>query len=97
MAASKIREVTFRGQKTRGKRQSQRDSQAKTKAAGPDDGGRVPPKSWLPLSRSFFQDTLLELLLALDTMPRPRHGFQALGIDFLAAVDAFAEAALADA
>jgi hypothetical protein len=40
---------------------------------------------------------LLEFFLALDAVARPRDGLQALGVDFFAAVDAFAEAAFADA
>src|SRR5262244_2156780 len=51
----------------------------------------------LRLSRSFFQQTLLQLLLALDTMPRPRHGFQTLRVDFLAAINALAKTTFANA
>ena len=46
---------------------------------------------------SFFQQSLLEFLLALDAVARPRHSFQALGVDFFAAVDTLSEAAFADA
>jgi len=46
---------------------------------------------------SFFQQTLLEFLLTLDAVARPRHSFQTLGVDFCAAVDAFPEAAFANA
>jgi len=46
---------------------------------------------------SFFQQSLLEFLLALDAMARPRHSFQTLGIDFFAAVDTLSETAFADA
>src|ERR1700686_4939282 len=47
--------------------------------------------------RSFFQQSLFELFLAFDAVACPGHRFQALGVDLLAAVDALAEAALADA
>ena len=47
-------------------------------------------------ARGFFQQSLLHFFLTLDAVPRPRHGFQALGVDFFAAVDTFAEAAFAD-
>ena len=46
---------------------------------------------------SFFQQSLLKFLLTLDAVARPRHSFQTLGVDFFAAVDAFPEAAFADA
>src|SRR6202050_4610496 len=49
-----------------------------------------------PLPRSFLQQSLLDLLLALDAVPRPGHSLEALGIDFLAAMDALAEAAFAN-
>ncbi len=49
------------------------------------------------LPRSFFQQSLLQLFLALDAVARPGHSFETLGINFFAAVDAFAEAAFADA
>src|SRR5580765_6249656 len=48
------------------------------------------------LPRSLFQQSLLHFFLAFDAVPRPRHGFQALGVNFFAAVDTFAEAAFAD-
>src|SRR5580698_9067018 len=51
----------------------------------------------LSLPRSFLQQTLFEFFLALDAVARPRHGLQPLGVDFLAAVDALAEAAFANA
>ena len=44
-----------------------------------------------------FQQSLLQLLLALDAVPRPGHGLQSLGVDLLAAVNTFPEAAFADA
>ena len=44
-----------------------------------------------------FQHTLFQLLLALDAVPRPGHSFQALGVDFFTAGNAFPEAAFADA
>src|SRR5580658_1357723 len=49
------------------------------------------------LPRSLLQQTLLQFLLALDAVPRPRHRFQSLGVDLFAAVDAFAKAAFANA
>lgn len=49
------------------------------------------------LSVRLFQQSLLRLLLALNAMARPRHRLQPLGIDLLAAGDAFAKAALANA
>jgi hypothetical protein len=49
------------------------------------------------LPRSFLQHSLLQFFLTLDAVACPGDGFQALGVDFLAAVDAFAEAAFADA
>ena len=49
------------------------------------------------LSRGLFQPSLLQFLLALNAVPRPRHRFQALGIDVLAAGDALAEGAFANA
>src|SRR5215469_9128887 len=49
------------------------------------------------LSRSLFQNSLLQLFLAFNTMARPRHGFQPLGIDLFSARDAFAEVAFANA
>src|SRR5580692_5606638 len=51
----------------------------------------------ISLPRSLFQQSLLQLFLAFDAVPRPRNGFQALGIDFFSAMDAFAETAFADA
>ena len=44
----------------------------------------------------FFQLAFFQLLLALDAVARPGHGFQALGIDLIAAVHALAKFALAD-
>jgi len=44
-----------------------------------------------------FEQALLSLFLALDAVASPRHGFEALGVDLLAAGDAFSEAAFADA
>ena len=49
------------------------------------------------LPRSFFQQSLFQLFLALDAMARPGHGIQAFGVDLLAAMNAFAETAFADA
>src|ERR1700722_1069334 len=48
----------------------------------------------LPLS--LFQQALLCFLLALDTVACPRHRFQALGVDLLAARDALSKTALAN-
>src|SRR5271166_2780905 len=45
----------------------------------------------------FFQQPLFEFLLALDAVARPGHSLEALRVDFLPAVDAFAEAAFPDA
>jgi hypothetical protein len=53
-------------------------------------------RCYLSLPRRFFQQALLKLLLALDAVPRPGHSLQPLGVDFLAAMDAFTEAAFAD-
>jgi len=44
-----------------------------------------------------LQQALLQLLLARDTVTRPRHRFQAFGIDLRAAGDALSEAAFANA
>jgi hypothetical protein len=49
------------------------------------------------LAVGFFELAFFELLLALDAMARPRHGLEALGVDFFAAGDALAKTALADA
>src|SRR5580692_5712393 len=49
------------------------------------------------LSRSFFEQSLLHFFLALDAVAGPGDGFEALGVDLFAAMDAFAEAAFADA
>src|SRR5262249_55454154 len=46
------------------------------------------------LLRGLFQQTLLELFLALDAVTRPRHRLQPLGINLFATVHAFPEAAL---
>src|SRR5664280_1711446 len=43
-----------------------------------------------------FQQPFLQLLLACDAMPRPRHGFQPLWVDLRAARDALAEGAFPD-
>jgi hypothetical protein len=40
-----------------------------------------------------FEQTLLGFFLALDAVPRPRHSFQALGVNLFAAGNAFAKAA----
>ena len=45
---------------------------------------------------SFFQQALLELLLALDAVTRPGHGFKPFGVDLFAAMDALAETAFPD-
>ena len=45
----------------------------------------------------FFQQPLFEFLLALDAVARPGHGLEALRVDFLPAVDAFAEVPFPDA
>ena len=45
----------------------------------------------------FFQQPLFEFLLALDAVARPGHSLEALRVDFLPAVDAFAEVAFPDA
>src|SRR5258706_2688294 len=58
---------------------------------GQEQAATPPTLPW-----SLFQQSLLKLLLALDAMPRPRHGLQSLGIDFLAAMNALAKAALAN-
>jgi hypothetical protein len=44
-----------------------------------------------------FEQALLGFFLALDAMARPRYGFETLGVDFLAAGDAFSKAAFANA
>src|SRR5271165_3956775 len=49
-------------------------------------GGVLHSKAVLP--RSFLEQSLLQLFLALDAMPRPRNCLQALGIDLFAAVNA---------
>src|SRR5580698_322442 len=49
------------------------------------------------LVRGFLEQSLLELLLALDAVPRPRYRFEPLGVDLIAAADALAEAAFAHA
>ena len=46
------------------------------------------------LALRLFQHSLFQLFLALDAVPRPRNSLQPLGIDLLAARDAFPEAAL---
>src|ERR1700756_868414 len=51
----------------------------------------------IALSWRLFQNSRLKLLLALDAVPRPRHRFQPLGINFLTAGDALAEITLANA
>src|SRR5258708_36651392 len=56
---------------------------------------RVSAQREILLSR--LQQALLGFLLALDAMPSPRYGVEALGVDLLAAGDAFSEAAFADA
>ena len=43
-----------------------------------------------------LQNSLLQLLLALDAMPRPGHGLQPLGVDLVATGDALAEVTLPD-
>src|SRR5713101_1670368 len=48
------------------------------------------------LPGGFFQNTLLELLLTINAVPCPGHSVQSLGIDFFAAGDTLAEAALAE-
>src|SRR5712692_3706734 len=48
------------------------------------------------LPRSLFQDSLFQLLLAFDAMPRPGHRFQTFGIDLLAAGNALSKLALAE-
>jgi hypothetical protein len=47
--------------------------------------------------RGFFQQSLLEFFLAFDAVAGPWHGFEALGVDFLTAVNALSKAALANA
>jgi hypothetical protein len=49
------------------------------------------------LARRFLEQSLLLLFLAFDAVARPGDGFQSLGVDFLAAVDAFAKVAFANA
>ena len=44
-----------------------------------------------------FEQALFGFFLALDAMPRPGNGFEALGIDLFAARNALSEAAFADA
>src|SRR6202035_4693174 len=51
----------------------------------------------LLLAWSFFQQALLEFLLALDAVARPGHSLKALGVDFFTAVDALAKTSLPDA
>ena len=47
--------------------------------------------------RSLLQRALLYFFLAFDAIAGPRHGFQTLGVDFLATRDAFPESAFMDA
>ena len=49
------------------------------------------------LGRRLLQQPLLQLLLAFNAMPRPRHRLQALGVYFLAAGDTFPKVALTNA
>jgi hypothetical protein len=50
-----------------------------------------------PLPVRFFQQPLLELLLALDAVARPGHSLKPLGIDFFAAMNALSKAAFSNA
>ena len=68
----------------------------KSEAAGHRDQRRL-PKLLQVLFGRFFQQSLLELLLALDAVARPGDRLQPLGVNLLAAVDTLAEAALANA
>jgi hypothetical protein len=43
-----------------------------------------------------FEQALLCFFLALDAVPRPRHGFETLGINLFAARNTFSKAAFAD-
>src|SRR6476646_7261533 len=72
----------------RGRRQPVR-----AKAAGEPAACRHRRKQELP--RSFLQNSLFQLLLALDAMPGPGNRLQAFGVDFLAAGDALSELAFA--
>src|ERR1700684_3898077 len=51
----------------------------------------------MSLARSLFQQSLFRFFLAFDAMASPRYRFEALGIDFFATGDTFAEATLPDA
>lgn len=44
----------------------------------------------------FFQDSLFQLLLALDAVTRPGHRFESLRVDLPAAGNAFSETTLSD-
>ena len=50
----------------------------------------------MTLAGGFFQDSLLELFLALDTVAGPGNRLKPLGIDVLAAGDALAEGTFPD-
>jgi hypothetical protein len=51
---------------------------------------------WKNLLRRLFQNSLLQLFLALNAVARPRHRFQPLAVDLFPARNAFAECAFAD-
>ena len=61
---------------------------------------RVKKSEWGPsialIARGLFQDALLEFFLALNAMAGPRNRFQAFGVDFFSAGDAFTERSFAD-
>jgi len=64
----------------------------------PQRGGlAISAERVLALSAAVLQQSLFQLLLAFDAMPRPGHRLQALGVDLLSAGDTLPEAAFANA
>src|ERR1700704_2644137 len=53
-------------------------------------------KRWTLLLFGLFQLAFFQFLLAFNAVARPRHGFQPLGIDFIAAIHTLAKLAFPD-
>src|SRR5271166_2103858 len=79
-----------------GKRRSSPSSRSVQRP--PSSGGLIiSPRRASPVLRAgVFQQSLLQLLLALDAMPRPGYGFQPLGVDLLSTGDALTEGPFAN-
>ena len=80
-----------------GGKKKQSSDRNRSKTRKPPHGRLSFCRFYCQLDSGVLQQSLFQLLLALNAVPRPRNRFQAFGIDLLAAGDALSKRSFANA